>query len=129
MINVSLTVREAVLLVTKCDEYGGDEGRNLRDRIIRAMELAMVDDTRCSVTITNGMTLDNRLPCIKAVRKHTGWGLKETKEWTDVITGYYAGTGHWVPGGDENTLTVKNSEAAESLLRELVGLGCEGFIS
>jgi len=26
-------------------------------------------------------------------------------------------------------LTVKNSEAAESLLRELVGLGCEGFIS
>ena len=29
MINVSLSVREAVLLATKCDEYGGDEGRNL----------------------------------------------------------------------------------------------------
>lgn len=130
MINVSLTVREAILIASKCDEYGGDEGRNLRDRIIRAMELAMVDDTRCSVTITKGMVLDNRLPCIKAIRKHTGWGLKETKEWTDVITGHYSTTsGHWVPGGNDNTLTVKNSEAAESLLRELVGLGCEGFIS
>ena len=87
MINVSLTVREAILIASKCDEYGGDEGRNLRDRIIRAMELAMVDDTRCSVTITKGMVLDNRIPCIKAIRKYTGWGLKETKDWTDPITG------------------------------------------
>lgn len=129
MINVSLTVREAILIASKCDEYGGDEGRNLRDRIIRAMELAMVDDTRRSVTITGGMSMDNRIPCIKAIRKYTGWGLKETKDWTDPITGYYNCTGHRVPGGNDNTLTVKNSEAAESLLRELVGFGCEGFIS
>ena len=129
MINVSLSVREAVLLATKCDEYGGDEGRNLRDRIILAMETAMGVDHRCSVTITNGMSTDNRIPCIKAIRRHTGWGLKETKEWTDVITGYYSGTGHWVNGGDRNTVHLKSNEAAESLLRELVGLGCEGFLS
>ena len=128
MINVSLTVREAILIASKCDEYGGDEGHNLRDRIIRAMELAMVDDTRCSVTITRGMNMDNRIPCIKAIRKHTGWGLKESKAWTDPITGYYSGTGHWVSGGDQNTVHLKSNEAAESLLRELVGLGCEGYL-
>ena len=128
MINVSLSVREAVLLATKCDEYGGDEGRNLRDRIILAMETAMGVDHRCSVTITNGMTLDNRLPCIRAIRKHTGWGLKESKAWTDPVTGYYSGTGHWVSGGNQNTIHLKSNEAAEALLRELVGLGCEGYL-
>ena len=128
MINVSLSVREAVLLATKCDEYGGDEGRNLRDRIILAMETAMGVDHRCSVTITNGMTLDNRLPCIRTIRKHTGWGLKESKAWTDPVTGYYSGTGHWVSGGDQNTIHLKSNDAAESLLRELTGLGCEGYL-
>lgn len=129
MINVSLSVREAVLLATKCDEYGGDEGRNLRDRIILAMETAMGVDHRCCVTITNGMTTNNRIPCIKAIRRHTGWGLKESKEWTDSITGYYSSSGHWVSGGNDNTLRLKDNETAESLLRELVGLGCEGFLS
>lgn len=128
MINVSLSVREAVLLAIKCDEYGGDQGRNLRDRIILAMEKAMGVDHRCSVTITNGMTMDNRIPCIKTIRRYTGWGLKETKEWTDVITGYYSESGHRVSGGDQNTVHLKSNEAAESLLRELTSLGCEGYL-
>jgi len=123
MINVSLSVREALLLTTKCDEYGGDEGRNLRDRIILAMEKAMGVDHRYSVTITNGMTMDNRIPCIKTVRKYTGWGLKESKEWTDVIIGCRSNS-----GGDQNTVHLNSNEAAESLLRELTSLGCEGYL-
>jgi len=124
MIKVEMSVREALAFVTSshCSV-------DMFEKIVKSFETALGEDNRRSVTITSGMSTDNRIPCIKAIRRHTGWGLKESKEWTDAITGYYSGSGHWVPGGNDNTLTVKNSETAESLLRELVDLGCEGFLS
>ena len=129
MIKVELTVREAVLFANKCDDYGGDEGRNLRDRIIQAIEVALGVNQRRDVTIIK-MPGDNRIPCIKAIRIHSGWGLKESKDWTDVLVGRYDGNiGRWVNGACKNTIKLPTPDAAVALLRDLTSLGCEGYLS
>lgn len=129
MIKVDLTVREAVLFANQCDNYGGDEGRSLRDRIINAIEIALGVNQMRDVTITK-MPGDNRIPCIKAIRTHSGWGLKEAKEWTDILVGCYDSTfGRWINGQSKNTIKLATPSAAESLLRDLTTLGCEGYLS
>jgi hypothetical protein len=123
MINLQLTVREAMDLAI----YAPLE---LRERITNAFEVALGVNQRCTVTITNGMTLDNRIPCIKAIRLHSGWGLKEAKDWTDVLVGGWK-YDKFVPSsvGAKQSITLKTPEAAENLLRDLAGLGCEGYLS
>lgn len=130
MIKVELTVREAVLLANKCDDYGGDEGRGLRDRIVKAIEIALGVNQSRTVTITGGMNLDNRIHCIKAIRLATGWGLKEAKEWTDYLVGGWQ-YDKFIPArsGVKQSMALKTPEAAENLLRELTSLGCEGYLS
>lgn len=123
MISVNLTVREALNLVSN--------GCNLDiyERIATAFEVALGENQKRQVTITGGMSTDNRIHCIKAIRLHTGWGLKEAKEWTDELVGRYGHWDKWIPGKPNNTMTLKTPEAAEGLLRDLVGMGCEGFLS
>lgn len=130
MIKVDLTVREAVLFANQCDNYGGDEGRSLRDRIINAIEVALGVNQLKTVTITGGMNLDNRIACIRAIRLNSGWGLKEAKEWTDYLVGGWK-YDKWVPAktGVKHSMSLPTPEAAEKLLRELTGLGCEGYLS
>lgn len=123
MINLQLSVREAMNLATNCN-------MEIYERIVNAFEVALgVNQLRC-VTITGGMNLDNRIPCIKAIRLHTGWGLKESKEWTDFLVGGWKGD-KWYPSASntKQSITLKTPEAAENLLRDLVALGCEGFLS
>lgn len=124
MIKVEMTVREALAFVTSshCSV-------EMFEKIVKSFETALGVDNRRSVTITSGMSTDNRIPCIKAIRLRSGWGLKEAKEWTDVVVGKYDERGFWVNGGNSNTITLKTPEAAEVLLRELTNLGCEGFLS
>ena len=122
MIKLELTVREAMNLASNCS-------LDLHDKIVTAFEVALGVNQRRRVTITGGMSTDNRIMCIKSIRQHTGWGLKESKDWTDVIVGRYDSYGVWINGGDKNTVTLKTPEAAENLLRDLAGLGCEGFLS
>jgi hypothetical protein len=121
MINIPLTVREAMNLATNCDLV-------IYEKIVNAFEIALGVYQKCDVTITGGMSTDNRIPCIKAIRLHTGWSLKEAKDWTDVVIGSYGSYNQWVPGKGKNTMTLKTPEAAENLLRDLAGLGCEGFL-
>jgi len=122
MIKLELTVREALNLASNCS-------LDLHDKIVTAFEVALGVNQRRRVTITGGMSTDNRIPCIKSIRQHTGWGLKESKDWTDVIVGRYDSYGVWINGGDKNTVMLKTPAAAEQLLRDLVGLGCEGYLS
>jgi ribosomal protein L7/L12 len=123
MINLQLTVREAMELSFYARE-------DIRERITQAFEMALGVNQRCTVTITNGMTLDNRIHCIKAIRLHTGWGLKESKDWTDVLVGGWKND-RFVPAknGIKQSITLKTPEAAENLLRDLTTLGCEGYLS
>ena len=122
MIKLELSVREAMELAI----YAPVE---MRERITNAFEVALGVNQRRMVTITKGMTLDNRISCIKAVRKNTGWGLKEAKDWTDGMVGRWDESGFWRGGGNSITLTAKTPDAAEQLLRDLTSLGCEGYLS
>jgi hypothetical protein len=123
MINLQLSVREAMNLATNCN-------LEIYERIVTAFEVALGVNQLRVVTITGGMTLDNRIPCIRAIRLHTGWGLKEAKEWTDFMVGGWK-YDKFVPAsaGARQSITLKTPEAAENLLRDLVALGCEGFLS
>ena len=124
MIKVELTVREALNMVVS-SRYGSE----IFEKIVAALEVALGENQRRMVTITGGMSINNRIPCIKVIRTHTGWGLKEAKDWTDVLIGHYDSKYGYHNEGRKNTMTLKTSEAAENLLRDLVSLGCEGFLS
>ena len=123
MINLQLSVREAMNLATNCN-------LEIYERIVTAFEVALGVNQNKTVTITGGMTLDNRIPCIKAIRAATGWGLKESKDWTDVFTGGFQGDRH-VAGNPnaKQSITLNTPEKALFLLREMRDLGCEGFLS
>ncbi len=123
MINLQLSVREAMNLGTNCN-------LEIYERIVTAFEVALGVNQRCTVTITGGMTLDNRIKCIKAIRHHSGWDLKTAKDWTDVLVGGWK-YDKFVPSsvGAKQSITLKTPEAAENLLRDLVEEGCEGFLS
>jgi hypothetical protein len=123
MIKIEMTVAEAIAIANTASN-------DLHDRIVSALEVALGMNQRRQVTSTGGMSTDNRIPCIKAIRLHTGWGLKESKDWTDVLVGGYKWD-RFVPAapGTKQTITLKTPEAAENLLRDLAGLGCEGYLS
>ena len=123
MINLQLSVREAMDLATNCHQ-------SVYERIVNAFEVALGVNQLKVVTITGGMNLDNRIHCIKAIRLHTGWGLKEAKEWTDFLVGGWK-YDKWnpAPAGTKQSITLKTPEAAENLMRDLTDLGCEGFLS
>jgi hypothetical protein len=125
MINISLTVREAMWILSKIESYD-----TIYDKIALAFEDALKVNRNKTVTITGGMTLDNRIYCIKAIRTHTGWGLKEAKDWSDVLVGGWK-YDTFVPAtpGTKNSVTLSTPEAAENLLRDLVDKGCEGYLS
>jgi hypothetical protein len=124
MIKVELGVREALTMIANGCSL------DMFEKIVCSLEVALGVNQRCMVTITGGMNFDNRIPCIKAIRLHTGWGLKESKEWTDGITGSWE-YDKFVPAkpNTRQSITLKSPELAEKLLRDLVGLGCEGFLS
>jgi hypothetical protein len=122
MIKLELSVREAMNLATNCHH-------DIYERIVTAFEIALGVNQRRMVTITRGMDTNNRISCIKAVRQHTGWGLKEAKDWSDGMVGRWDESGFWRGGGNPITLTAKTPDAAEQLLRDLTTLGCEGYLS
>jgi hypothetical protein len=124
MIKIELSVRESLNMIANGCSL------DMFDKIVCALEVALGVNQRRIVTITGGLTLDNRIHSIKAIRQHTGWGLKEAKDWTDYLVGGW-NYDKFVPAksGAKQSITLKTPEAAEALLRDLVGLGCEGFLS
>ena len=124
MIRLELSVREALNLMTS--SHCGNE---LYEKIVSAFEMALGTNQNRIVTITGGMSTNNRIACIKAIRLHTGWGLKESKDWTDALVGHYDNSGHWRHGSNRISATLKTPAAAEALLRDLTALGCVGHLS
>ena len=124
MIKVELSVREAMNMVSLgC-------GIDMYEKIVLAFEKALNVNNYCTMTITGGMTQDNRLHCIKAIRQYTGWGLKDAKDWSDYLVASWQND-QWYPAafGTRQSMTLKTPEAAECLLRDLTTLGCEGCLS
>lgn len=125
MIKLELTVREAMWILSKIESFDP-----IYDKITMAFEDALKVNRNKTVTITGGMNLDNRIACIKAIRLNAGWGLKEAKDWTDILVGGWK-YDRFVPAesGTKQSITLSTPDAAENLLRDLVGLGCEGYLS
>ena len=124
MIKIELTVRESLAMISNGCSL------DMFEKIVSSLEVALGVNQRRTVTITGGMSTNNRIPCIKAIRTHTGWGLREAKDWTDVITGNFnTDLGRWMAGQSTNTMTLPTPTLAERLLHDLVALGCEGFLS
>ena len=123
MIKIEMSVRESLNMIANGCSL------DMFDKIVTSLEVALGVNQRRRVTITGGMTTDNRIRCIKVIREHTGWGLKESKDWTDVLVGRYNESGFWSGGGHPNTMTLKTPEVAEQLLRDLTSQGCVGHLA
>ena len=124
MIKIEMSVRESLNMIANGCSL------DMFDKIVCALEVALGVNQRRVVTITGGMNTDNRIGCIKVIREHTGWGLKEAKDWSDYLVGGWK-YDKWYPAPADvkQSMTLKTPEAAESLLRELTTLGCEGCLS
>lgn len=129
MINVKMTVREIAWLITQC----GDSNCDLWGRAVEAL-VGACDRTGTNVTVKS-VPQDNFISAIRIIRNYTRWGLKDTKDWLDVVrgpwrseeryeNGKYVHSGSYA-GGRPNTLTVTFGRDAIALAEELRSIGCE----
>jgi hypothetical protein len=129
MINLALTVREALWILAKCEDY-----TTIYDKIAKSIEDAVQNAPKGTNVTIKSIPVDNFIDTIKIVRKYTSWGLKTTKDWCDVIRGQYQSGGYWegdnyiangsYAGGVPNTLTLTFGRDAISMADELRKVGC-----
>jgi hypothetical protein len=116
MISVDMTIREMIGIATSttCS-------MELYERIVKAIELASGEGS-INVTLRT-LRPDSMIPAIKALRLATGWGLKESKDFCDVVRGPYRTDGTYGPGA-ANTLRL-NAGKARELVKQWKDLGCD----
>jgi ribosomal protein L7/L12 len=136
-INLSLTLKSALSLLTN-----NSISDAIRDEIQQSIEVAM-SDYRCEVKPTRYMNLTlKRVPvkqkirCIAAVKNTLVWGLKDSKDFVDVVlgkldvgAGAYDDDGYWSSkyiDGTPNTLT-ERTELVKELANLLTDMGCDVF--
>ena len=131
MINIQMTVREIAWLISQCGDYQCE----LYGRAVSALEAAYPDkDIGTKVTILS-LPQESFISVIKIIRKYTRWGLKETKDWLDVVRGtwvsggYYNSDGYYISdggytGGKPNTMNILRGENAITMAMELRQVGC-----
>ena len=115
MITVEMTVREAMNLVSNglhLDMY---------ERIVQALE-AKCGELKSVMTLRY-VPRDSFIPCIKIIRSHLGWGLKDAKDWLDVVRGGWNSDENDYIDGKSNCLT-KDSDIIVKMASELRSQGC-----
>ena len=117
MINVQMTVREIAWLIAQCGGYQCE----LYGRAVEAL-VGACEKTGTNVTVKS-VPQDNFVSAIRIIRNYTRWGLKDTKDFLDVVRGPWLSTGSYA-GGRPNTLTVTFGRDAIALAEELRGIGC-----
>ena len=116
MISVEMTVREAVWLATQ-----SESNIDMYNRIINALEVKCGE---LKVTmVVHSVPRDNFIPCIKILRFHLGWGLKDAKDWLDVVRGRWSTPDNDYVGGRWNSIN-KESDVAVKMASELRSKGC-----
>ena len=116
MIAVEMTIREMISLAAN-PSCSGD----LYERLVSAIEKA-ANEGNINVTLRS-MKPDAMIPCIKALRLATGWGLKESKEFCDTVRGKSDGNGSFWRGA-ANTVTLK-ADAGRELAKQWKEIGCD----
>ena len=119
MINLSLTVREALWILSKCEVHD-----SVYDKVVIAVEKAITNPPNGTHVTVKSVPQDNFISAIRIIRNYTRWGLKDTKDFLDVVRGPWLNTGSYA-GGKPNTLTVTFGRDAIALAEELRGIGCE----
>ena len=116
MINIGMTIREAIAMASSSSCTG-----DMYERIVAAIENACNESTT-NVTL-RWFPSHQMIPAIKALRLATGWGLKESKDFCDVVRGRYLQDGVYT-GGTANTLRL-SSEKARDLVAGWKALGAD----
>ena len=130
MINLSLTIREALWVLSKCEVYD-----STYDKIVSAIEKAVQNPPLGTKVTVKSVPQDNFVSAIRIIRQYTSWGLKDTKDWLDVVRGPWQSNGRYengayvsagsYAGGKPNTLVVPYGRDAIALAAELREIGCE----
>ena len=82
----------------------------------------------CNLTLKS-VPIGTKVRAIAAIRNNLGWGLKEAKDWVEVVTGkagWYNQQGEWIPSivGTPNTLILSRSDV-DAVSNDLRKIGCE----
>lgn len=121
MISVEMTVREAVWLATQ-----SESNIDMYNRIITALEVKC-GEFKVVMTVRH-VPRDNFIPCIKIIRSHLGWGLKDTKDWLDVVRGRWSSYDNDYVDGTSNSMK-NDSDIIVKMASELRGQGCNVEVS
>jgi ribosomal protein L7/L12 len=114
MISIEMTVREAMGLAINANN-------EMYERIVQALE-AKCGELRSVMTLRS-VPRDNFIPCIKILRSHLGWGLKDAKDWLDVVRGRWSSYDSAYVDGVSNTLA-HQSDVIVKIASELRAQGC-----
>jgi len=139
-INLSLALTSALSLLRNTSISD-----TIRDEIQKAIEIGLsqcdsnVKPTRHMNLTLKSVPVKEKIRCIAAVRNTLLWGLKDSKEFVDVVLGKldlespgiesYDSAGYWSPvykGGTSNTLT-ERTELVKELAARLSEMGCEVY--
>ena len=106
MNTIALSVSAALTMLRNATtpEWIKDEIQSCVEKIASAAPVAVVCET-ATLTLNRVCAPDiNKIKCIAAVRNNLGWGLKEAKDWVEIVVGkadfskgYYNDMGEFVP--------------------------------
>ena len=134
-VNLSLALTSALSLLRNTSISD-----TIRDEIQRAIESGLsqcdsnVKPTRHMNLTLKSVPVKEKIRCIAAVRNTLLWGLKDSKEFVEVVLGKLDlqstdSAGYWSPvykGGTPNTLT-ERTELVKELAKQLSEIGCEVY--
>jgi len=125
MVSVEMSVREMIHMANEVQHTNP----GLYERIVTALTVtvtAAVVATKSKVTVVS-LNEDKFIACIKAFRLVTGFGLKEAKDFFDVVRGpwlgYIANRENNYGGGQPNSIVLE-ADKARKLFDELSKLDC-----
>jgi ribosomal protein L7/L12 len=135
-INLSLDLASALSLLRNTSISSA-----IRDDIEKAcLRSVGINDCSKSTRYMNltlqSVPVKQKIRCIAAVKNTLVWGLKESKDFVDVVlgkldvgAGKYDNDGYWEPkyiSGTPNTLT-ERTELVKELASLLIDMGCEVY--
>ena len=115
MLTVEMTVREAMNLVSNGCHL------DMYERIVQAIE-AKCGEFKATMKVVS-IPRDNFIPCIKILRFHMGWGLKEAKDFLDVVRGRWSSYENDFVDGVPNNIK-HDSDVIVKMASELRSKGC-----
>ena len=103
-IALSISAAIAMLRNATTPEWIKDEIQSCVEKIASSAPVSVVCET-ATLTLNRVCAPDiNKIKCIAAVRNNLGWGLKEAKDWVEIVVGkadfskgYYNDMGEFVP--------------------------------